>query len=339
MELTDKTVAGRYAIRAELGSGGTATVYRAEDIVLGHPMALKVLSAALAADPDFVLRFEREAQLAARLDHPNIVEVFDFGSTEDGREYMVMRLLEGEGLDVLLARRGPLSVSEVLPILQQIAAALDYTHASGLVHRDVKPSNVRIDSSGRATLTDFGIARALDSARLTLPGMAIGTPRYMSPEQVRGLEATFATDVYSLAVVAYEMLTGHAPFEGDGTALMHRIVNEPPASPLAYNSKLPPAVEQALARGLAKAPADRWTSAGALVDELERITKSTPLSPPTAGPDEEATVVRPRMRPPAASSGGTSEQAPASSRVTLLIAVAAAIVGMLLVVSYLGVTG
>ena len=267
---TPELISDRYAIEAELGSGATATVYRALDRVLQRQVALKVIAPAHTNDPDFSERFDQEARLAARLDHPNIVTVHDVGTTADGRGYISMRLLEGESLDRIIAKRAPLPPAETGSVITQLASALDYTHGQGMVHRDVKPSNVVVDPGGRATLTDFGIARALDSARLTMTGLTVGTPRYMSPEQVRGEDLTAATDVYSLAVIAYEMLAGRAPFEGQGTGLMFKIVHEDPPDVTAVNPGIPEAIATSLRRALAKDPASRWPSAGAFAAALEQ---------------------------------------------------------------------
>ncbi len=274
--MADELIAGRYIIQDELGRGASATVFRARDTTLDRNVALKVIASSLASDPEFTWRFEQEARLAARLDHPNIVTVHDVGTLPDGRAFIAMRLLDGKPLDRLMAERGQMTPNEVVQIVDQLAMALDYTHASGLVHRDVKPSNVTIDAAGRATLTDFGIARALDSARVTLPGLTIGTPRYMSPEQVRGEDTTPATDEYSLAVMAYEMMAGRPPFEGDGTALMYKIVHEPAPAPNSFNPWLPETGSAVIEKALSKLPRDRWASSGEFARELrEALATST----------------------------------------------------------------
>jgi len=289
--MAEEVVAGRYAIQEELGRGASATVFRARDTLLQRPVALKVISASLAADPEFKWRFEQEALLSAKLDHPHIVTVHDVGTLPDGRGFIAMRLLEGPSLDRLLTERGKLPPDQVVDLIKQLASALDYTHAAGLVHRDVKPSNVKVDASGWATLTDFGIARALDSARVTLPGLTIGTPRYMSPEQVRGEEASPATDVYSLGVMAYEMLAGRPPFEGDGTALMYKIVHEEPPPPEQFNPSLPPEIASVIGTALAKNPADRWPSAGAFASALAEGLSLSTARAAALSPDEMATRV------------------------------------------------
>lgn|GEM_PF-1425585 len=310
--MADELIAGRYTIQDELGRGASATVYKARDTLLDRSVALKVIASSLASDPEFTWRFEQEARLAARLDHPNIVTVHDVGTLPDGRAFIAMRLLEGKALDKLMAERGQLTPAEVVNIVDQLASALDYTHAAGLVHRDVKPSNVTIDAAGRVTLTDFGIARALDSARVTLPGLTIGTPRYMSPEQVRGEDTTPATDEYSLAVMAYEMMAGRPPFEGDGTALMYKIVHEEPPAPNSFNPWLPVSVAEVIQKALSKDPGDRWPSSGEFARRLkEALATSTgraaALPPSHSG---QTTVVS--TPPTAVYSTGPNPVAPAA---------------------------
>lgn len=286
----DHLLAGRYEIEAELGRGASATVYRARDIILDRRVALKVLASVLAADPEFMQRFQQEARLAARLDHPHIVTVYDAGALPDGRAYVAMRLLEGTVLDRLIAQRAPLPAGEIISIVTQLAAALAYVHAAGLVHRDVKPGNVMVSPSGWATLTDFGIARALETARLTLPGLSIGTPRYMAPEQVRGEEVSPATDTYALGVIAFEMLAGRPPFEGEGTTLMYKIVHEEPPEVTVFNQQVPSAVVPVLERALAKNPADRWETVEAFAQVLEQALAVAPAVQP---PQQDETQISP----------------------------------------------
>jgi serine/threonine-protein kinase len=296
--LAEELIAGRYTVQEELGRGASATVYRARDTLLDRPVALKIISSGLASDPEFTWRFEQEARLAARLDHPNIVTVYDVGAQADGRAFIAMRLLQGKALDQLMRERGVLSADEVLRVVDQLAAALDYTHAAGLVHRDVKPSNVTVDDQLRVTLTDFGIARALDSARVTLPGLTIGTPRYMSPEQVRGADTTPATDEYSLAVMAYEMMAGRPPFEGDGTALMYQIVHEEPPAPTEFNPALSTAVAEVIQAGLAKEPTERWASCGEFARRLsEALRGASAVAAAPPGPDASGQVTRVSLAP------------------------------------------
>lgn len=268
-------LAGRYVLEEELGAGATATVFRASDTVLQRRVAVKLVSPPLAADVDFVARFLREARLAASLDHPNIVTVHDAGTSDDGRPFIAMQLVAGRGLDQVIAELAPLRPQHCLEIIRQLASALDYLHNAGLVHRDVKPSNVVIDERGKVVLTDFGIAVALDAMRQTMTGVVLGTPRYMAPEQVQGLEISAATDIYALGVIAFELFSGMPPFEGAGTGLMYRIVHEPPA-PLTDVAQLPAAVESAIGRALNKDPAARWPSAGEFADAL-RLALADPF--------------------------------------------------------------
>jgi len=298
--MSDAPIAGRYTTGEVLGRGASATVYSAHDDVLDRPVALKIISAALASDPDFQLRFQREARLAARLDHPNIVTVHDVGITPDGRTFIAMRLLSGRSLDQVISGRAPLPAAEAISYLRQLASALDYIHERGLVHRDIKPNNVVVDEHGRATLTDFGIARALDSARVTLPGLTIGTPRYMSPEQVRGEDPTTATDIYSLAVMAYEMFSGKPPFEGQGTGLMFKIVHEEPSPLAAHNPNLPPGLSDVLNRGLDKVATARWPSAGEFADAVAAIFTQAPMIATPTPAELDATIIQPAEAPVAA---------------------------------------
>lgn len=296
--MTDNLLAGRYQIEAELGHGASSVVYRARDIFLDRTVALKVLSGVLATDPAFRQRFQQEARLAARLNHPHIVTIYDIGNFPDGRAYISMRLLEGKNLADVIAQRAPLPLQEVVPIVRQLAEALDYTHQEGLVHRDVKPSNVIVGAGDWVTLTDFGIARALETARLTLPGMALGTPRYMAPEQVRGEDVTAATDIYALGVIAFEMLAGRPPFEGDGTALMYKIVHESPPTLSQLNGQVSAEITTVLHRALAKTAEERWESAGAFAAALataaqvepDATVKSVDLSTAATQADRDVTM-------------------------------------------------
>lgn len=287
----------RYEILNEVGRGGTANVYRARDRVLDRLVALKVLSGPIANDPDFMARFEREARLAARLDHPNVVTIYDFGRLADGRGFIAMKLLEGTSLDRLLGTPA-LTPALTVTIVHEVAAALDFLHGRGMVHRDIKPSNLIIDAAGHATLTDFGIARAFDSARVTLTGLTVGTPRYMAPEQIRGEDVTQAADLYALGVMTFEMLAGRPPFQGEGTALMFKIVHEPPPPITSVNANLPAAVAGVLARSLEKTPEARWSSAGEFARALESALEQMADSPAPV-PDVAPTIMQPAAaRPP-----------------------------------------
>ncbi len=212
-----QTLGGRYRLIELLGSGGMATIYRATDTQLGRDVALKLLRPEYLRDPDFASRFRQEAQAAASLSHPNVVTVYDFGEDPSG-PYIVMELVDGEDLATILRRSGALPPRQVARIGSGVARALAAAHARGLVHRDVKPGNILIGTDGQVKVADFGIARAIAEAQVTLPGMTLGSVHYFSPEQARGEQATTASDIYSLGIVLYEMLTGVRPWEGDSAA-------------------------------------------------------------------------------------------------------------------------
>ena len=277
MTLQVGTRLGHYRILALLGRGGMAEVYRAVDERLDREVALKVLPPEFAWDPERVERFEREVKAAARLSHPNIVTVHEFGQGE-GQHFYTMSLMPGGDLkDRIRAHPAGMSPDEARRVVAAVAQALDYAHRRGFVHRDVKPENILFDEEGRPQLTDFGIARAMESGtRMTATGMSIGSPHYMSPEQAQGLRVDGRSDLYSLGVVLYEMLTGRLPFEAGNTlAVAYAHVNHPVP-------ELPPALgewQPVLDRLLAKSPEERYGSAGELAqvlgaEELPRATGS-----------------------------------------------------------------
>jgi len=296
---------GKYEILDELGRGGFAVVYRARDAVMGRQVALKVISGPLAQEREFVERFQQEARVAADLRHPNVVPVYDFGES-DGALYLAMALIgQGRTLRDLLAERGPLPLEQALPILAQLADALDYLHHRDppLVHRDVKPANLLLEPRGEgscispsesgispsevwAVLTDFGLVRLLQaSTHLTRSGTTLGTPAYMAPEQAdpeRWGEVTPLTDVYALGIVAYEMLVGRPPFVGELATVLHAHAYTEPPSPLeavlALGDGCPATLTADLAavllRALAKAPAERYASAGEFVRALRAAAEA-----------------------------------------------------------------
>ncbi len=250
----------RYTLEAELGRGGMGVVYRARDISLKRAVAVKVLPPEFTMDEQFLRRFKNEVLNVARLDHPNIVQVYDVG--QDGNtHYYVMQLVEGSDLHVEVLRRGRFSLEEAVGIVAQVASALDYAHEQGIVHRDIKPDNILLDRKGQARVVDFGIAKSVEGTRMT--GGMIGTPEYMSPEQARGEALDGRADQYALAIVVYEMLTGTTPFRGTDTqpwALVNMHISVAPPDPRQYQQDLPANVVQALSYGLAKNPGERFNT-------------------------------------------------------------------------------
>ena len=260
---------GRYRLVELLGQGGMATIYRATDSQLGRDVAVKVLHREYGRDPDFVARFRQEAQAAASLSHPGIVGVYDFGTDEAG-PYLVMELVDGEDLASLLRRNGPLPPRQAARLVAEVGRALDAAHDRGIVHRDVKPGNIMLTVGGRVKVADFGIARAWADAGLTLPGTTLGSVHYFSPEQALGEPATAASDVYSLGIVLYELLTGRRPWEGDSAAAVAMArISAPPPRVSDVRPTVPPALEAIDRKALAPDVAARFASAGAMADALE----------------------------------------------------------------------
>ena len=287
---------GRYRLDEVIGEGGMAVVYRAHDLLLGRPVAVKILRDQYASHASFLARFEREAQSAARLSHPNIVSVYDVGQDGPSR-YIVMEYINGPSLKDLIRRQGPFTVGGSAFVLRQIAAALDYAHRHGVVHRDIKPQNILVDEHGVAKVVDFGIAKGPSDSNLTEAGSGMGTVHYVSPEQARGERATALSDIYSAGVVLYEMLTKRLPFEADtpvGVGMQH--VSADPPSPRQFNPAIQPEVEAIVLRALAKRPEDRFPTATALADALEHWNAS-----PTG--DEATRVMSAAALPPEASAG------------------------------------
>jgi serine/threonine protein kinase len=290
---------------------------------LGRFVALKVLSAELSHDPDFVTRFQREARVAARLEHPNIVPIYDIGQA-DGVFYIAMRLVPGSSLADIIASDGALPLDRVRHLLSQVASALDYAHRQGVVHRDVKPSNMLVEDDDQLSLADFGIARATDASRVTRFGVLVGTPRFMAPEQVQGLDVDYRADLYSLGVVAYLMLTGRVPFEADSVVtLLHKHVYEPPPSARLSRPDLPENVDGALERMLAKQPGERYPTAAAFVTALHT------QPPPDIHLDHPAPAApRPVVAPPRPSGPSAAPWVLIGSVLLMTLLVGAAAVGL-----------
>lgn len=258
----------RYRLLSLVGDGGMARVFRARDIRLQRVVALKTLHASYLTQPDFLRRFEQEAQLVASLAHPNIVAIYDVGH-DAGTPYIVMEYVEGGALTDLIARAAPLPLEQVVSLTQQLGSALDAAHLQGVVHRDVKPANILLTPSGQIKVSDFGIARFLASPRQTATGMMLGSVAYIAPEQAQGLPTAPAADLYSAGIVLYEMLTGRTPFAADtplATAMQH--VTQQPLAPSQLVPTLPAAIDAVVLRALSKDPAQRFPSGAALAEAV-----------------------------------------------------------------------
>ncbi|MCB0027535.1 MAG: protein kinase, partial [Anaerolineales bacterium] len=280
---------GRYELIEEIGKGGMATVFRAFDPIFKREVAVKLLDKSLLHEPSLKARFEREAQTIAALEHPAIVPVYDFGE-EDGHLYLVMRLMLGGSLANRIAQ-GPLPLSDVLHILQRIGSALDRAHLKGVIHRDLKPGNIMFDEYGDAYLGDFGIARLTEST-VTLTGdNIIGTPAYMSPEQIHGDKTLDSrSDIYALGVICFEMLTGQRPYtDSSPSRVMMRHVMDPIPDIRQLKPDLPPRVENVITQSMAKQPAERFATAAALTDTFEGVLQGAEMT----GAQEATTVVEP----------------------------------------------
>ncbi|MGZ8398530.1 MAG: protein kinase domain-containing protein [Gemmatimonadales bacterium] len=276
-----RTLAGRYEITRLLGRGGMAVVFLAEDLSLERQVAIKVLPPELSHDTKLVSRFQQEAKTAAKLDHPNIIPIYRVES-EAGLDYFVMKYVAGRSLEQVL-EEGPLPIDLARRVLREAALALGHAHQRRIVHRDVKPANIMLESDGRVILTDFGISKALQSvSQLTGSGNIIGTPHYMSPEQAKGLEVDGRADQYSLAIVGHQILTGKQPFEGSSHSILYKHVFEPPPPVLADRPDVPPDLSSALARALSKEPEQRFANMEEFAVALGGDRRSDPRTVVTA---------------------------------------------------------
>jgi serine/threonine-protein kinase len=268
--MVGEVLAERYELEELVGTGGMSSVFRAHDKLLDRKVALKVLHQQYGEDAEYVERFRREARSVASLSHPNIVTVIDRGEHE-GRQFIVFEYVEGDNLKRLIERRGPAPTATALELGMQIARGLSFAHQQGLVHRDVKPQNVLLNGDGEAKVTDFGIARSLDVKHgMTQTGTVLGTSDYIAPEQAQGQMVDEHTDVYSLGVVLYELLTSEVPFPGENfVAVAMRHINEPPPSIRDKRPDVPPRVEAAVQRAMAKDPADRFPTMAEFCRELD----------------------------------------------------------------------
>lgn len=287
---------GRYHIIERLGEGGMAAVYKAYDTALERYVAVKVILPGQQHSEIFLKRFERESKSLAKVSHPNIVPVHDFGE-EEGVPYLVMEYLPGGTLKQKMGT--PMPFTEAAKLLLPIARALEYAHREGIVHRDVKPANILITKNGDVMLSDFGIAKILDAeetSHLTGTGVGIGTPDYMAPEQGMGIQVDYRADIYSLVVVFYELVTGRKPYIADTPmAVLLKHINEPLPRPRSYVPNLPDAVEQVIFKAMAKKPEDRFQSMGEFVVALERLAQ---MSPPKPLEETEIRAIEKTEEPP-----------------------------------------
>jgi len=296
---------GRYELLAELGKGAMGVVYRANDPLLDRQVAIKTVSMSL--DPqemaEYEGRFYQEAKAAGSLNHPNIVTVYDVGKSGN-LAYMAMEFLQGEELRSLMATGQPLPITRAVDIAAQVAEGLAYAHLNGVVHRDVKPANIMLSVTGRCKITDFGIARMRSAEVKTQTGIVLGSPRYMSPEQVAGKRAEPRSDIFSLGVILYEMLTGKPPFTGeDVTSVMFQIMNLVPPPPSSLNARVPEVLDFIVAKAIAKVLDDRYAGADELAKDLREVAKqidttvhmltaTRPPVPPRLDPDAAQALIR-----------------------------------------------
>jgi len=342
---------GRFKVTAVLGRGAMGGVYLAEDPVLGREVAVKTIRLHPGLSEGDVAelrqRFENEARSAARLSHPNLMTIFDAG-LHDESLYIAMEYVRGEGLDEIIASERVLTYKELADLVLQLGGALDYAHSQGIVHRDIKPANIIVNRRGQPKITDFGVAREATST-LTTTGMIIGTPAYMSPEQVTGHPVTGASDQFSLAIVVYELLTGRKPFSGEGaTTILYKIVHEQPESANAIRKSLPAAIDKILARALSKAPEGRYpdclsfaeavrdTLGAAPAAESVRLAstvkrESAPSAKVVASPDAATQLQRPAQAGAVPASAGASADARTSANADSARSISPTMIGAMIV--------
>ncbi|MFC7960267.1 Stk1 family PASTA domain-containing Ser/Thr kinase [Rhodococcoides kroppenstedtii] len=344
---TPRKLSARYDLGEILGFGGMSEVHLARDGRLDRDVAIKVLRQDLARDPTFYLRFRREAQNAAALNHPAIVAVYDTGEaeTETGPlPYIVMEYVDGETLRDIVRSEGPMAPKRAMEVIADVCAALDFSHRNGIVHRDVKPANVMINRAGAVKVMDFGIARAIadSSSPMTQTAAVIGTAQYLSPEQARGEQVDARSDVYSLGCVLFEILTGEPPFTGDSpVAVAYQHVREDPRLPSSVNKEVPGALDSIILKAMSKNPANRYQSAADMRSDLIRVLGGQRPSAPVVMSDEDRTTIfggsdtgrapdrGPTDAPPPRATGRHAEPEPDDgrrSRVKVVLAAVAAIV-------------
>jgi eukaryotic-like serine/threonine-protein kinase len=284
-------LSGRYEIEGKLGEGGMASVFKGTDQLLSRTVAIKVLAPRFAHDQTFVERFRREAQAAARLNHPNVVGVFDTGS-DNNIHYIVMEYVQGRTLEEALRTEGRILPERAVEIVESVATALSFAHREGLVHRDIKPANIMLTPSGEVKVMDFGIARLTSTETLTQTATVLGTASYLSPEQAQGEAVDARSDIYSLGIVLYEMLTGQVPFTGDtAVAVAYKHVREDPVLPTRIEPRIPSVLEAVVMKALAKNPDNRYPSAEEFRRDLERVRLGQPVGATPVLPPEPTQVV------------------------------------------------
>jgi serine/threonine-protein kinase len=288
-DLSGRTLDGRYEVHGELGRGGMARVYRATDTVLGRPVAVKVLSTQYADDANFVTRFRREAQAAARLNHPNLVQVYDTGS-DDGVHYIVMEYVDAKTVADLLSG-GRIMPDRAVELAEVVCDALTVAHAHGVIHRDVKPANIMVTRNGQVKVTDFGIARMTSNETVAQTAAVLGTASYLSPEQAQGGPIDLRSDLYSLGCVLYEMLTGRPPFSADNpVAVASKHVLEQATPPSRLNPDVTPQLDAVVMRALSKNPDNRYQDAEEMRADLERAREGMPVAATPLLPDAPPTT-------------------------------------------------
>ena len=325
-------IAGRYQVIKKLGAGAFGTVYKAKDKILGRMVAIKTirlegLAAAGTSLEELMDRFKREAQVSAQLKHPNIVTIYDIGETE-GVSYIAMEFIDGVGLDRVIATGGPLPLERAAMLGAQVADALDFAHRNGVVHRDIKPANIMIEAGDRVKVTDFGIAKVMDSGdHLTMTGSLLGTPSYMSPEQAKGAALDGRSDLFAVGCILYEMLAGKKAFRGDSiTGLIFKIITEEPPPIREMDPDVPDEMVRIIARALAKTQDGRYQTGRELADDLLGLTRAgtTPTlrqtematAPGGAGPMTSPTVIQPAtLRGAAVTMGAAYGQDPGPTRI------------------------
>ncbi|MBC8093185.1 MAG: Stk1 family PASTA domain-containing Ser/Thr kinase [Pseudonocardia sp.] len=349
---TPRLLSERYELGGTLGYGGMSEVHRGLDTRLGRDVAIKVLRADLARDPQFQMRFRREAQNAAALNHPAIVAVYDTGEVQSETgplPYIVMEFVDGQTLREIVNTTGPIPQQRVIEVMADVCAALDFSHRHQIIHRDVKPANIMINHAGAVKVMDFGIARALgEGQNVTQTAAVIGTAQYLSPEQARGEAVDARSDVYAAGCVLFELLTGDPPFTGDTpVAVAYQHVREDPRRPSELNPAIPPSLDAVVLKALSKNPANRYQSAGEMRSDLVRVRSGqAPMAPTVMGEDERTAMLAaqtgPTRRinggrhnlPPAPSDGYYDDDEPPRRNTGKIVAIAAGVIAALAVVAF-----